>query len=168
VKKLLVLGAGTAGTIVVNKLRPRLDADDWDITIVDQNKTHYYQPGFLFIPFGIYKAGEVERPKMDFIAPGINTVFGEIELIEPADNKVKMADGQVLDYDYLVIATGTHPRPDQTPGFEDGLGGDVHEFYTLEGAVALAEKLRTRSPRWSSPSWPTGGSRSKGSGTRSI
>jgi len=143
VKKLLVLGAGTAGTIVVNKLRPRLDADDWDITIVDQNKTHYYQPGFLFIPFGIYKAGEVERPKMDFIAPGINTVFGEIELIEPADNKVKMADGQVLDYDYLVIATGTHPRPDQTPGFEDGLGGDVHEFYTLEGAVALAEKLRT-------------------------
>jgi sulfide:quinone oxidoreductase len=143
VKKLLVLGAGTAGTMVVNRLRPRLDADDWGITIVDQSQTHYYQPGFLFIPFGIYNQKDVERPRSDFIAPGITTVCGEIELIEPTENRVKMADGTVLNYDYLVIATGTHPRPDETPGFEDGLGDNVHEFYTVDGAVALAEKLKT-------------------------
>ncbi|MBU1494170.1 MAG: NAD(P)/FAD-dependent oxidoreductase [Actinobacteria bacterium] len=142
-KKLLVLGAGTAGTTAVNRLRPRLDADDWKITIVDQSQTHYYQPGFLFIPFGIYGQRDVERPRSDFIAPGIDMVVGEIELIEPADNRVRMADGRVLDYDYLVIATGTHARPDQTPGFEEGYGDTIHEFYTLPGAMALAEKLRT-------------------------
>ena len=142
-KKLLVLGAGTAGTMVVNRLRPALDPDDWQITIVDQSQTHYYQPGFLFIPFGIYSERDVQRPRSDFIAPGIETVCGEIDLIEPEANRVKMADGKVLDYDYLVIATGTHARPDQTPGFEDGLGDSVHEFYTLPGAVALAEKLRS-------------------------
>ncbi len=38
-KKLLVLGAGTAGTMVVNKLRRVLDADEWKITIVDQHET---------------------------------------------------------------------------------------------------------------------------------
>ena len=53
-KKLLILGAGTAGTIVANKLSHVLSRDEWNITIVDQNETHYYQPGFLFIPFGIY------------------------------------------------------------------------------------------------------------------
>ena len=142
-KKLLVLGAGTAGTMVANRLRPRLDGDEWDITIVDQDQTHYYQPGFLFIPFGIYGPKDVERPRSDFIAPGITTVCSEIELIEPDENRVKLADGRTLDYDYLVIATGTHARVDQTPGVEDLLGDSVHEFYTIDGAVALAEKLRT-------------------------
>ena len=142
-KKLLVLGAGTAGTMVVNRLRPRLDADEWTITVVDQSQTHYYQPGFLFIPFGIYSRADVERPRSDFIAHGDETVTGEIGLIEPTENRVKMADGRVLSYDYLVIATGTHPRPEETPGFEDGLGDTIHEFYTVDGAVALAEKLRS-------------------------
>ena len=56
-KKLLVLGAGTAGTMVVNKLRADLPVSEWDITIVDQSDTHYYQPGYLFLPFGDYTPG---------------------------------------------------------------------------------------------------------------
>ena len=58
-KKLLVLGAGTAGTMVVNKLRSRLRADDWQITIVDASSEHHYQPGYLFIPFGTYQPDQV-------------------------------------------------------------------------------------------------------------
>ncbi len=52
-KKLLILGAGTGGTMMANKMRKELSRDEWKITIVDQEKTHYYQPGFLFIPFGL-------------------------------------------------------------------------------------------------------------------
>ena len=58
-RKLLVLGAGTAGTMVVNKMVHHLDPDEWQITIVDQDTTHYYQPGFLFIPFGMYGRNDV-------------------------------------------------------------------------------------------------------------
>ena len=54
-RRLLVLGAGTAGTMAVNKLRPRLSPQEWKITVVDPDDTHYYQPGYLFIPFGIYR-----------------------------------------------------------------------------------------------------------------
>jgi sulfide:quinone oxidoreductase len=144
VKNLVVLGAGTAGTMVVSKLRPLLDEDEWRITIVDQEETHYYQPGFLFIPFGIYRAGDVVKPKRNFIPPGVKMLMSEIELIEPKENRVKLADGTVLDYDYLVIATGTHPRPEETPGLTDGAYRDtIHDFYTLDGAVALHDKLRT-------------------------
>jgi sulfide:quinone oxidoreductase len=144
VKKLLVLGAGTAGTMVVNRLRPRLEPDEWQITIVDQDTCHHYQPGYLFIPFGIYSAMDVQRPRKDFIPAGVEMIVSEIEVIEPERNRVKLTDGQTLEYDYLVVATGTHPRPDQTPGLEtDARGDTVHDFYTLTGAVALGERLKT-------------------------
>jgi len=141
-KHLVVLGGGTAGTMAVNKLRPRLPRDEWAITVVDQSDTHYYQPGFLFIPFGIYRPDEVVKPRKRFIPTGVDLVEAEIDRVVAADNKVLLVGGQELAYDYLIIATGTTPRPDQTPGMSDDLGGDVHEFYTFEGATRLAERLK--------------------------
>ena len=81
-KKLLVLGAGTAGTMVVNKLRKRLDRAEWQITVVDQDATHYYQPGFLLMPFGMYNQTEVVKPKRDFIPAGVDMILCEVDAIE--------------------------------------------------------------------------------------
>jgi sulfide:quinone oxidoreductase len=81
-KRLLILGAGTGGTIMANKMRKVLARDEWEITIVDQDKTHYYQPGFLFIPFGMYTRADVVKPKTSFLPPGVNVIFAEIEKIE--------------------------------------------------------------------------------------
>ncbi len=143
-KKLLVLGAGTAGTMVVNKLRPRLDPGEWQITIVDQMPCHYYQPGFLFIPFGIYRAQDVMKPRRDFIPAGVDMDLSGIETIDTARQRVALTDGRHLDYDYLVVATGTQPTPSQTPGLDGpALGDTVHHYYSLEGAVALYERLKT-------------------------
>ncbi len=144
-KKLLILGAGTAGTMVANKLSHVLSRDEWQITIVDQNETHYYQPGFLFMPFGIYGENDVIKPKRDFIPPGVEMIMSEIELVEPAENRVRIAkDNRYLYYDFLIIATGTHPRPEETPGLNDKEWREsIHDFYTYEGAKALAKKLRT-------------------------
>ena len=143
-KNLLVLGAGTAGTMVVNKLRPRLGDDEWKITIVDENEVHHYQPGYLFIPFGIYSRNDIVKSRRDFMPPGVDLVIGEIDAVEPEENRVKLVNGTTLDYDYLVIATGTSPRPDQTPGLEgDEYGKSIHDFYTLEGAEQLAKTLET-------------------------
>ena len=143
-KRLLVLGAGTAGTMVVNKLRPRLDEDEWKITIVDQEATHHYQPGYLFLPFGDYRPEEIVKPKKRFIPEGVELIMGEIDRVEADDNRVFLADGTELGYDQLVIATGATPRPDQTPGMdEEEWRKSVHEFYTLEGATALRDKLAT-------------------------
>lgn len=141
-KKLLVLGAGTAGTTLVNKMRRRL-GDDWHITVVDQDETHLYQPGFLFIPFGMYDRDDVVRPRRDFIPKGVDLVIGAIAGVDTERQEVRLEDGRRLEYDHLVIATGTHPRPDQTPGLEgDAWRETVHDFYTLEGALALFPALR--------------------------
>jgi sulfide:quinone oxidoreductase len=144
-KKLVILGAGTAGTMVANRLRRMLDTDEWHITIVDQNATHYYQPGFLFIPFGMYSKNDVVKPKRDFIPVGVELIMSPIDVIEPEQKRVKLVkDNRVLSYDFLVIATGTQTHPDQTPGLhEHEWYKSIYDFYTVEGAVALAKHLRT-------------------------
>ena len=135
-RKLLVLGAGTAGTMVANKLRQHLDRHQWRITVVDQDDIHHYQPGYLFIPFGIYDRDEVVRTRL-LPADGVDLVLAEIDQVDPTRHR-RLDDGRTLRYDYLVIATGTTPRPDQTPGM---LGPEwrrsIFDFYTFEGAVAL-------------------------------
>jgi sulfide:quinone oxidoreductase len=142
-KKILILGAGTAGTLMANKLRKALERNEWEITIIDKFRTHYYQPGFLFIPFGIYKKEDVIKPKMDFFPSGVNVIFSDVERIEGGNNKVILTDGRTIQYDYLIIATGTQTRPDQTPGLMDNLWQKkIFEFYTVEGAVALHQALK--------------------------
>jgi sulfide:quinone oxidoreductase len=143
-KRLLVLGAGTAGTMVVNKLRRRLDAGEWDITVVDRDNVHHYQPGYLFLPFGTYTANQITRPRHASLPQGVDLVIGEVDRVDAAADRVALVDGRTFDYDYLIIASGTTPRPDQTPGM---LGTEwrrsIFDFYTLDGSKALAEALRS-------------------------
>jgi sulfide:quinone oxidoreductase len=141
-RDLLILGGGTAGTMIANKLHKRLPRDEWTITVVDRDDQHHYQPGYLFLPFRGYTPDEIVRSRHHFIADGVDLVFGEVDLVSPDDKVVHLTDGRDLPYDYLVIATGTSPRPDQTPGM---LGPEwrrsIFDFYTLEGAEALAHAL---------------------------
>ena len=142
-KQLLILGAGTAGTIMANKLAPVLDSEEWQITIVDQFETHYYQPGFLFLPFGIYNKQDVIKPKRDFFPPGVDVIFSAIEIIETDKNQVKLSDGRLLPYDYLIIATGVKIKPPETEGLAaGGWFKNIFDFYTIEGATALAHFLK--------------------------
>lgn len=142
-KKLAILGAGTAGTMILNKLEPVLDKDEWQITIVDQYKTHYYQPGFLFIPFGIYNKKDVIKPKRDFFPSGVEVIFDSIDKIEPNENKVILANQKVLNYDYLIIATGCKINPNETEGLaEKEWYKNIFDFYTIEGALGLAHFLK--------------------------
>jgi sulfide:quinone oxidoreductase len=137
-KKLLILGGGTAGTMMANKFRKAFERDEWEITLVDKHKTHYYQPGFLFIPFGIYNKNDVIKPKGDFFPSGVNIIYSDIDKIEAEKNVVHLMGGKLLQYDFLVIATGAETRPDQTPGLKEDLWGKkIFDFYTIEGAVAL-------------------------------
>ena len=143
-KKILILGGGTGGTIMANRLRKALDRDEWDITIVDQHKTHYYQPGFLFIPFGIYNKYDVIKPKADFYPAGVKVIYKKVDKIEPVKNQAVLEGGQVLKYDYMILATGTQTKPDETPGLTGPLWyKDIFDFYTIEGAEALARRLKT-------------------------
>lgn len=139
-KTLLILGAGTGGTMVANRMVDELDPNEWKIIIVDKDETHYYQPGLLFIPFGIYTEKDIMKPKRNTLPSGIEIVFSDVDLIEPNDNRVTLArDKRVIHYDYLVIATGTSIHPEEIEGLQgDGWYKNIFDFYTLDGAKALA------------------------------
>ena len=142
-KNLLILGAGTSGTMMANHLVSKLPKKEWKITIVDQNKTHYYQPGFLFLPFDIYTEDQVKKDGKKFVPRGVNYVQEGIELIRPEANEVDLQNGETLSYDLLIIATGSKIAPDEIEGM-DGPNWykNIFDFYTFEGAVALRDKLR--------------------------
>jgi sulfide:quinone oxidoreductase len=142
--KILILGAGTAGTMVANRLNKFLTKDHWQITLVDPDPIHYYQPGFLLVPFGTYTRKDVIRPKKAFIPANVNLLQSSVKMIEPDHNQIRMENGAILPYDYLIIATGTDIHPEETPGLAgDAWGKSIHTFYSLAGAEALAQKLRT-------------------------
>jgi len=145
VKTLLILGAGSGGTMMANKMVKQLDPNEWKVIVVDRDERHFYQPGFLFIPFNIYTPQDVVKPKRDFLSRGVEVVLSDIELIEPEANRVRLVkDKRVISYDYLVIATGCDIDPNETPGLKDaGWYKNIFDFYTLEGATALTRFLKT-------------------------
>jgi sulfide:quinone oxidoreductase len=143
-KTFLILGAGTAGTMVANKMSGLLDPREWRIIIVDREETHYYQPGFLFIPFGIYDSPDVVKPKRDFLPRNVEVIISDIEMIEPEKNRVRMVrENKVVNYDILVIATGSHIHPEETEGLVNGAWHkNIFDFYTLQGAIGLSRFLK--------------------------
>jgi sulfide:quinone oxidoreductase len=139
-KKLLILGAGTAGTIMVNKMKKVLPENEWKISVIEREMIHLYQPGLLFIPFGYYKRKDIIKPVFKFFPRGVDVINNEIKEINPLQNQVVLTNGNTIYYDILLIATGTRISPADTPGLNGELWHKkIFDFYTLEGAEALAE-----------------------------
>ena len=141
-KKLVILGHGTGGTIIATKMREKLPEKEWDITVIDRDWQHHYQPGWLFIPFGIYTKDDCIKPKSKFVPPGVNLVLDEITGIDPGQRQVKTKQA-TFPYDWLVVATGAGINPGEVEGMlGEGWGKDIHNFYTLDGALALHDKMK--------------------------
>ena len=142
-KHLVVLGGGTGGTVLANRMSSRL-GDGWQITVVDRDDRHIYQPGLLLLPFGVNREAELVRSRRRTFKPGIRLELGDVASLDRAKRRVMLADGRALPWDVLVVATGCQPAPAETAGLTgDGWGRTTHEFYTLPGSIALREALST-------------------------
>jgi sulfide:quinone oxidoreductase len=143
-QRVVILGGGTGGTLGANRLRRMLPEGQVQITVVDQDNSHVYQPGLLFVPFGMAAPEEIVRPRGEQLHHGIEYHQSVIEHVDLPKHAVILADGTRLDYDVLVVATGAVLVPEETEGLAGtGWMDTVHTFYTLPGATALAHKLAT-------------------------
>ena len=140
VARVVILGAGTGGTLTANRLAKELV--DVSITVVDDNDRHVYQPGLLFVPFGLARPDDLVRPRHEQLRHGIDYRQSAIERVGIDAQEVQLADGSTLEYDVLVIATGARLVPEETEGLAGpGWMERVFTFYDLDGATALAAKL---------------------------
>src|SRR5258708_6993612 len=115
-KHFIILGGGTAGTIMANKLARTLPARDWRIVVIDRDNRHAYQPGFLFVPFHGYEPGELVRSRRRYLHRRVELLEAQVARIEPDHNRVHLADGTALPYDFLIVATGARLAPEQNEG----------------------------------------------------
>ena len=140
-KKIIILGAGCAGSMIANKLRKLLNREEWSITIIDKDDKHVYQPGLLFIPFGIYKPEDVIRSRSEFIPKGVNFIIDEIIALDTNTQRVETTAGS-YEYDKIVICTGVSLAPGEIPGLAETWQKTAFDFYTLNGAVNLSRAMR--------------------------
>jgi sulfide:quinone oxidoreductase len=139
---IVVLGAGTGGTLAANRLRRLFSRDAAAVTVVDQDDVHVYQPGLLFVPFGLADPGEIVRPRGRQLHDGIAYHQSAIDHVDIGTDQVHLADGTVLDYDVLVVATGSTLVPEETEGLTGpGWMEKTFTFYSLVGATALRSAL---------------------------
>jgi sulfide:quinone oxidoreductase len=141
-RRILILGAGTAGTVMANRLarlyRREIAERRTTITVVDRDDQHVYQPGLLFVPFGIYQPDEIVRPRSHQLEEGVIYLSAAIDRVDADRDVVLLADGRRLPYDVLIIATGVRIAPEETEGLTgEGWQTKIFDFYTLAGATAL-------------------------------
>ncbi len=141
-KHLVILGGGTAGTMVANRMAKRLSSKEWQVTLVDPSAVHFYQPGYLFLPFGAHDEREDVRDRASTLHAKVHWRMARVLRVDPGKKLVELEDAGSLPYDLLVIASGSRIRPDLTEGMEGpAYGQTVHDFYTLPGALALRDAL---------------------------
>ncbi len=141
--QIVILGAGTGGTLTANRLRRAYGSDEALITVVDQDDAHVYQPGLLFVPFGLTQPEDIVRPRGRQLHTGIEYRTTGVDRVDVAERAVVLADGSTLGYDVLVVATGSVLAPEETEGLTGpGWMENVFTFYTPEGAAGLEEALR--------------------------
>ncbi len=135
--KVIVLGGGVGGTFVANKLARH--ADEIDVTVVDATGVHHYQPGLLYVPFGWEEPRKLRHDERRLLHPKVNLVTAAVERIDTEKRHLKLLHDGALPYDYLVIATGSCPVPEEVPGLAEG----GHHFYTEPAAIRLREALHS-------------------------
>ena len=136
-KKVLILGGGDGGTIVANVLARKTSAEEVQITVLDSQEKHVYQPGFLYVAFGKEKPEHLIKDERKLLNKRVKFIVDEASKVDTAKNSVYTKSGKILDYDYLVIATGSRLNMQELTGFED-----AYHFYDLESALKLRDALK--------------------------
>ena len=142
-KHIVILGAGTGGTVVANMLERALNLKEWQITIIDRSSEHHYQPGYLFLPMRLYgyeRRSQVVRDIREKLPSNADFVQADVRLIDHQKREVKTDKGE-YPYDFLVSSLGCHVVPEEVDGLTEAMGHDVHTFYTLDGAIAMQEAM---------------------------
>jgi len=102
--RIVIAGAGAGGLAVASRLATALDGAK--ITLIDERKAHYYQPGYTLVAAGLKSPEYTISATKDYVARGVELIEESVAEFDPAGNTVTTSKGRKVPYDYLVVATG--------------------------------------------------------------
>ncbi|HET6818102.1 MAG TPA: FAD-dependent oxidoreductase, partial [Mycobacteriales bacterium] len=141
--QIVILGGGTGGTLLANRLDRLLPRTEAHVTVVDRDDEHLYQPGLLFLPFGAAHAHKLVKSRSAQLRPGVSWFQATVDRVDLDNRRVHFDDGTDLHYDVLVIASGARLLPEETEGLTGpGWNERVFTFYTPQGSARLGHALR--------------------------
>ena len=142
-KRIAIIGGGSAGVMFANRMRREFTEDEVELTVIERGDKHYFQPAFTLMAFGLDEGEDVVRPTKDLFYEGVNLLTDSVARINPKNNTVTTTKHGAVSYDYLVIATGAKLNFDEPAGMKEGLnkGESVFTFYTMNGALKLRDAL---------------------------
>lgn len=140
-KRIVILGGGVGGTLTANllarKLGKRIDRGDVEVLVIDALGAHVYQPGFMYIAMGGEREASLTKPERALLDHRVRLVIATVTAVDPVARLVSLADGEVVGYDQLVVATGARILPEAIEHFET----EAHHFYTAAAARRLRHAL---------------------------
>ena len=146
--RIIIIGAGAAGTALANRLASRLDGAQ--ITLIDPRQRHLYQPGLTLVAAGLKPPAYVVSTTTDWLPDGVTLIPEAVTAVDPETQTVETADGQSLGYDWLVVAPGLILDHDAIDGFsldmvgQNGIGalyaGPEHAERTWQAAARFIEE----------------------------
>lgn len=133
---IVIAGAGAAGLSLASRLRRRMSKAR--ITIVDDKREHYFQPGFTLIMAGLWQPGDVTESNADFMPQDVDWVEETVAEFDPESNSITTSGGQRLGYDYLFVTTGLKLDYAAIEGMETSLIGTEGIASVYAGPEAAA------------------------------
>ena len=154
--KIVIVGGGLAGMSTAARLT--LNLDNPDITVIEPEKlSTSYQPGQTLVGAGIWDQDDLAYERDDFVPDGVKVIKERVVFFNPQENKLTTDKGQVVSYDYLIIAAGLQLDFERIKGLEEAgraystgdnskllkaLGDDICSVYTAEGATTTWEIMQ--------------------------
>ena len=131
--QIVIVGGGNAGISIASQLL-RKDAS-LDIAIIDGAKKHYYQPAWTLVGGGEFNIQDTERDEASVIPAGTTWIQQMVSGFKPEENKVYLADGTAIQYEYLITVPGIQVNWGEIKGLKENLGKNgVCSNYSFESA----------------------------------
>ena len=141
---IVILGAGLGGIVMAYELRSKLKREH-SVTVVNRGSTYTFVPSNPWVAVGWREPADISVDLAPVLKRlGIALRPEGAERVEPAENRIRLAGGDVLSYDYLVIATGPDLAFDEIPGlgpqgFTQSICQTDHALHAREGFDALVK-----------------------------
>lgn len=121
-KKLLVIGGGTAGITAASQLLRK--TSEFEVTIIEPSDKHYYQPIWTLVGAGEFNLKDSVKLMADVIPSKAKWVKDFVTEIKPDTNSVVLKSGDTLTYDYLFVCPGIQINWNKIKGLEEAIGKD--------------------------------------------